>query len=317
LIGEALSYLVVKTGRHTQVLPVRAYSDPKHVRAVAQRLRWKILLEVSREALCAKDLAKKLNTSEQAVCYHIRRLERSRLIRLERTERRRGAVARYYTSNVTAVSLIPDTAEKGPRKLEVEPTFLERCSVVLDPFISRGINFTVVVGSPTEHGEYRARARDGHHAASLMFFLGSLLPPTRAFVVRLDTEMNEHLAKSNLIVVGGPRVNTVAARINGELPIRFSLTNDGGMISSISGRSYHDDEDGLICMVDNPLNVRSKILVLAGNTHLGTAASVIGLVKHTERVAEGNSLSKEKIARVVRGLDLDSDGLIDDVKFLE
>jgi len=89
------------------------------------------------------------------------------------------------------------------------------------------------------------------------------------------------------------------------------------MISTISGKSYNGDEEGLICFMDSPINVKSKVLMLAGNTHLGTAASVIGFVKYTERVAEGNSSSKERIARVVKGLDLDSDGLIDDVEFLE
>jgi len=313
-----MSYLVLKSKEQAQVLPVRVYSDPRPVRTIAQRLRWRMLLELSQSALCARDLARKLNTSEQVVCYHMRRLERARLIRLERTEKRRGAVARYYVSSVKGISLVPDTIRKGARKLETEPISLERSAVILDPFMSEGgANLTVVVGSPAEHGEHRARARDGHYAANLTLFLGSLLPVTRGFVVRLDTEMNEHRIEGNLIVVGGPRVNTVAARFNSQLPIRFSLTGTSSMISTISGKSYNGDEEGLICFLDNPVNVKSKVLMLAGNTHLGTAASVIGFVKYTERVAEGNSSSKERIARVVKGLDLDSDGLIDDVEFLE
>jgi len=313
-----MSYLVIKSKEQAQVLPARVYSDPQPIKAIAQRTRWKILLELSQNTLCARDLARKFNTSEQAVCYHMKRLERARLIRLERTEKRRGTVARYYTSSIKAMSVIPDTLRKGARRFEAEPASLERCGIILDPFMSHGgANLTVVVGSPTEHGEYRARARDGHYAANLMLFLGSLLPVTREFVVRLDTEMNEHRIGGNLIVVGGPRVNTIAARFNSQLPIRFSLAGTSSMISSISGKSYNSDEDGLICFMESPLDAKSKILTLAGNTHLGTAASVIGFVKYTERVAEGNSSSKEKIARVVKGVDLDSDGLIDDVEFLE
>jgi DNA-binding transcriptional ArsR family regulator len=281
-------------------------------------MRWKILQELAQNALCARDLARRFNTSEQVVSHHMRRLERSRLIRLERTERRRGAVARYYTSNVRAISLVPDHSRKGARSLEAEAPSLERCSAVLDPFTSeRGRNLTIVVGSPIEHGEHRARARDGHYAANLALFLGSLLPFTRQFVVRLDTEMNEQTTQQNLIVVGGPRVNTVAARLNSQLPIRFGLDGTSNIVSTISGKTYNGDEEGLISLIDNPLNDKSKVLVLAGNTHLGTAASVTGFVRHTENVAEGNSSAKNKIARVVKGLDLDSDGLIDDVEFLE
>ena len=313
-----MSYLVVKGRDQAQVLPVRVYSEPRSVRLIVQPMRWKILQELAQNALCARDLARRFNTSEQVVSHHMRRLERSRLIRLERTERRRGAVARYYTSNVRAISLVPDHSRKGARNLEAEAPSLERCSAVLDPFTSeRGRNLTIVVGSPIEHGEHRARARDGHYAANLALFLGSLLPFTRQFVVRLDTEMNEQTTQQNLIVVGGPRVNTVAARLNSQLPIRFGLDGTSNIVSTISGKTYNGDEEGLISLIDNPLNDKSKVLVLAGNTHLGTAASVTGFVRHTENVAEGNSSAKNKIARVVKGLDLDSDGLIDDVEFLE
>jgi len=312
-----MSYLVVKSREQARVLPARVYADPRSISAVVERTRWKILLELSHSSLCARDIAKRFNISEQVVCYHMKRLERARLIQLDRTEKRRGAVARYYTSNIKAMSLVLDTA-KGAKKIDVESVSLERYSTILDPFASGGgANLTIVVGSPTEHGEHRARARDGHYAANLALFLGSLLPITRQSVVRLDTEMNEHRAEGNLIVVGGPRVNTIASRFNNNLPIRFSLSGTSSMISTISGKTYGGDEEGLIVLVNSPLNLKSKILVLAGNTHLGTAASVTGFVKYTERVAEGNSSSREKIAKVVKGLDLDSDGLIDDVEFLE
>jgi len=313
-----MSYLVVKGREQSHVLPVRIYSDPRSIKNIAQPMRWKILQELSQNVSCAKDLAKKLNASEQVMSHHIQRLERSRLIRLERTEKRRGATARYYTTNVTAISLVPETLRKGSRGFDSEAMFLERCASVLDPFTSeKGPNFTIVVGSPIEHGEYRARARDSHYAANLALFLGSLLPLSRQFVVRLDTELNEHGLKRSLIVLGGPRVNTLTARLNNQLPIRFNLEGTSSIISTISGKTYNGDEEGLITLTDSPFNSGFKVLVLAGNTHLGTAASAIGFVKYTELVAEGNSSSKEKIARVVKGIDLDSDGLIDDVEFLE
>jgi hypothetical protein len=70
-------------------------------------------------------------------------------------------------------------------------------------------------------------------------------------------------------------------------------------------------------MVPNPNNPNTRILVIAGNTYLGTRAAVLALIKYTDEVARGNSLNNNVMARVVSGLDVNSDGLVDDVEFLE
>lgn len=46
-------------------------------------------------------------------------------------------------------------------------------------------------------------------------------------------------------------------------------------------------------------------------------AAVLAFVKYTDEIAKGNSLNKNVIARVVSGHDVNSDGLVDDVEFLE
>jgi hypothetical protein len=89
------------------------------------------------------------------------------------------------------------------------------------------------------------------------------------------------------------------------------------MISRISGKSYAGEEEGAIQMVVNPNNQNSRVIVIAGNTYLGTRAAVLAFVKYTDDVARGNSLNTNVIARVVSGLDVNSDGLVDDVEFLE
>jgi hypothetical protein len=105
--------------------------------------------------------------------------------------------------------------------------------------------------------------------------------------------------------------------MNESLPITYDLTSHSMMISKISGKSYSGEDEGAIQLVVNPTNADSRVLVIAGNTYLGTRAAVLAFVKYTSEIAKGNSLNNNILARVVSGLDVDSDGLVDDVEFLE
>jgi hypothetical protein len=105
--------------------------------------------------------------------------------------------------------------------------------------------------------------------------------------------------------------------MNERLPITYELTGHSMMISRISGKSYAGEEEGAIQIVVNPNNQDSRVIVIAGNTYLGTRAAVLAFVKYTDEVARGNSMNTNVIARVVSGLDVNSDGLVDDVEFLE
>jgi len=135
--------------------------------------------------------------------------------------------------------------------------------------------------------------------------------------VRLDTELSEHDSKRNLIVVGGPRVNTVTMTLNEFLPITYELTGRNMMISRLSGRSYAGEDEGAIQLIANPNNQQSRALVVAGNSYLGTRAAVLAFIKYTDEIANGNTVNRNVISRVVSGIDLNSDGLVDDVQFLE
>jgi hypothetical protein len=44
---------------------------------------------------------------------------------------------------------------------------------------------------------------------------------------------------------------------------------------------------------------------------------VLAFIRYTDEVAKGNSMNRSITARVVSGLDVNSDGLVDDVEFLE
>ena len=312
-----MSYLLLKERRNDRILSARILSDPKTAQLLLQPTRWRILGELSTEGKCAKDLAHTMKASEQVICYHLRELEKAGLVSLEKTVKKRGATAKYYRAEEKAIAVVPRStanSDWGPP----HQILSEASAKLLEPFISRGyFDGHIVLGSPDAHGIFGSRARCGDRATDLALFIGSLLPITRESVVRLDTELSEQESARNLIVIGGPRVNTVTMALNEFLPITYELTGRNMMISRLSGQSYPGEEEGAIQLIANPNNQQNKALVIAGNTYLGTRAAVLGFVKYTDEIARGNSSNRSVISRVVTGIDLNSDGLVDDVQFLE
>ena len=49
----------------------------------------------------------------------------------------------------------------------------------------------------------------------------------------------------------------------------------------------------------------------------GTKAAIMSFLKYFEKIEEGNIYDKNIFSKVVLGLDMNSDGQIDDVEFLE
>lgn len=313
-----MSYLILKDRRSDQLVPTRVFSDPKLAQSVLQPTRWRILSELTEIERCAKDLAEAFKTSEQVICYHLRELERTGFVRLERTVKKRGAMAKYYKAEQKAITIIPNLASTKGNQGLTEQALTEASSKLLEPFISSGhLNGHIVLGSPDTHGAFRSRARCGDRATDLALFLGSLLPLTRANIVRLDTEISQQETLQNLIIVGGPKVNTVTMAVNESLPITYELTGHNIMISRISGRSYVGEDEGAVQSIVNPMNQEKRVIVVAGNTYQGTRAAVLAFIKYTDEIAKGNSVNQNVVARVVSGLDVNSDGLVDDVEFLE
>jgi DNA-binding transcriptional ArsR family regulator len=312
-----MSYLVLKDRRGGQPVPVKVFEDPAPAQALLQPMRWKILQELATVEQCARELAKKLNASQQVVCYHLKELEKSGFIRLQRRERRRGAVAKYYRAEHTAIAVIASKLEKPPLQAE-ETTLSDASTRLLAPYVVNGVfNGHIVVGSPDQHGIFRERDLGGYHASYLAFFLGSLLPLMRTNVIKLDTELTQQQILDNLILLGNPRVNTIAMMMNEFLPITYELTGPDVIMSTISERTYAEPQDGAVQMIRNPMNPDSKVIVLAGNETAGTQAAIMAFVKYTEDIASGNVFNREVLARVVSGVDANQDGVVDDVEFLE
>lgn len=291
--------------------PVKSL-DPEEISVISNPLRLKILHELAKKPTYPIQLAEKFGVHEQKIYYHIRKLLAKNLIELVRKEERRGGVAKYYKISSPVFSVEFEGEEREITKL-VDHSFNE----FLNPFISNGVlNAIIVVGSPDPHGEYKSRGSDGFCAIDLGILLGNLAK-IRAFpIYKLDTELTEREAKENLILIGGPKTNTITAELNDKLPIRFEL---GGwdIYSTLSGKRYSERGHGLVVKMDNPFNQNSKVLVLAGRRFPGTRASVLALVNHLDEISKGNKYARNVNARVVWGYDRRGNGIIDSVEIIE
>ncbi len=279
---------------------------------VGSKLAKKIVKAIVDKEKYPKQIAKELKENEQKIYYHIRNLERAGIIKVVRQETVHGTVAKFY--KIAQPALVLKFKELIPSQ-EISPTD-EKVARFLSPFIVNGkLNARIIVGSPDPHGPEKARSRDGYYGMDLALFLGTFLNYVPEINVRLDTETKEKDLKENLIVIGGPIVNSVTGKLNNHLPIHFA--QDKNIHSKISKTSYSSDETGMIVKIKNPYNPEKAVLVVAGKRFSGTRAAITAFLKGFKDIYSGNRLKPGIMAKVVEGLDLDSDGIVDAVEFRE
>ncbi|MEM5882841.1 MAG: helix-turn-helix domain-containing protein [Candidatus Aenigmatarchaeota archaeon] len=303
---------LIEEGKKQKAYESLLITNPKLFSCLSNELALKIISILSKKPSCAMDIARKLKEHEQKIYYHLRNLEEIGLIKLERTEERVGAIAKIYSISYPVVSFkLFEGKEIINSKIKV------REIKFFNSFIRDGkLEAKIIVGSPDPHGKYAAQASDGCCAIDLALFLGSLLKEVSANY-KLDTEVKEEELKENLILVGGPKANIIVERINKSLPIYFDFHREWNIVSPFSKQVYVEDEIGVIEKIKNPFNPEKEILVLSGKRFKGTRAAIIGLINYLEEIEKGNKFSPNFIAKVVLGIDRDSDGRIDDVEFLE
>jgi DNA-binding transcriptional ArsR family regulator len=282
----------------------------KKLNVFGSELAIKIVRELAKQPACAMDLARILNEHEQKIYYHLRKLEKAGIISLERTEVRAGALTKIY--KIEYPYLAVKLFEGKPLKHFVRPKETE----ILRPFIENGrMNSIIVVSSPDPHGRFGAASSDGYAAIDLALYLGSFLKKVE-INYKLDTQIDEEDLKNNLILVGGPKANMVVDKLNKFLPIYFDEKNDWQIVSTLTKTVYRDEDVGLIIKMKNPFNPKNYVFLFCGRRFKGTRAATLALIKHSKELEEGNKF-KDGIARVVRGVDKDSDSIIDDCFFLE
>ena len=286
-------------------------ATPNSIQVLRSNLAFEILKQLSNKPACVMDIARKLKEHEQKIYYHFRRLEKAGIIKLIQKEDRAGATAKIYSVSYPFISLKLFDAEPltdvKVRVKEIE---------FLKPFVEGGkLNAIIVVGSPDPHGRYGAQASDGYAAIDLALFLGSFLESAKPNY-KLDTQITSDDLKNNLILIGGPKANIWIDKINKKLPVYFDEKRDWAIISKFSGAIYLADETGIVIKMKSPFKKNKEILILSGRRFKGTRAATLALIKYANKLSEGKKFS-EGVARIVKGIDRDSDCIIDDVEFLE
>jgi len=91
-------------------------SDQRVVKALSHPLRSKLLVALDGREVSPSQLAQELGEALGTVSYHVRALQDTGLLRLVRTEQRRGAVEHYYTA--VEWSVAKDTWASVPAPLK-------------------------------------------------------------------------------------------------------------------------------------------------------------------------------------------------------
>lgn len=308
-----MAFLVEETEKEQKAYESLLVKDPKLFTSLSSELALKIIDILSKQPSCAMDIARKLKQHEQKIYYHLRNLEKIGVIKLLKTEKRVGATAKIYTVSAPVISFkLFDGKEIVNSKTKVkELSFLKN-------FIEDGkLNATIVIGSPDPHGKYGAQSTDGSCAIDLSLFLGTLVKDPSIPNYKLDTQVKDQDLKKNLILVGGPKANIIVDRVNKKLPVYFDYHREWNIVSPFSKQIYNEDNVGLVAKIKNPFNPEKEILIFAGKRFKGSRAAILALIKHIKEVEKGNIHEPTTIVRVVKSIDRDADGIIDDVEFLE
>ncbi|MCX8180121.1 MAG: helix-turn-helix domain-containing protein [Thermofilaceae archaeon] len=281
--------------------------DTESLKALTHPIRLKIMSLISAEPRYSMDLARELGIDEQLLYYHVAKLKEVGLIQESETSRRRGAIAIRYKAIADGAVILFKRREEG-QTITLSPLF--------EHLFQNGKPVVMVLGSPEPHGPFRGRGRDHYLGVSLAYSIGVAYGSTARLAVTLDTDPRLDLTSSNLIVIGGPAANMIAARANDFLPIRFDHEKGFSLFSLCSGKTYSDDNCGVIELVENPFG--EGLLLLIAGVHLsGTKAAFSALYKQGVKLAEPNSHDRGAYAHVVEGLDEDGDGEIDNAVILE
>jgi DNA-binding transcriptional ArsR family regulator len=316
--------LLQETGNQQQAKEIAIMQNSQDLKLMLGNLSWRILTLLNQKPMYPLEIARQLGMHEQKVYYHIRKLEKSGAIKVERQEKKKGAIAKYYRTVSPAFGIeFPGgyTEMQRPSILGASQQIHEFFKEFINP--DGAFEGKIVVGSPTPHGPFKTSARDGHYAAHLTFFLGQFAKMPKEFAIKLDVDVKaEKEEKNNLILVGGPGTNLLTQELNDHLPIRFSMQSSaqgylfGGLVSQKTGLVYTADVAGLVAKIPNPWDKTKRIVVIAGNKAVGTKACVLALTNFWQKTLQAYH-DEGTFAAVVQGYDLDGDGKVDSVEVSE
>lgn len=264
--------------KEDEFLPVKEVDD-KGLKSLNSEIRRKILEKASEKKVSIEDLTESLDIKQQSAYYHIEDMLDSGL--LEATDGR----PRYFAAENTAYYFRPDFVEP-----EENPLMLENVPEILEGFVeNRRIKAKVVVGAPYPHGAYDRRHRTGYKAGEVALLLGNYGKKSRKLIYT-DTEIenNPGLNQGPIISVAGPRVNTVSAGSNSNMPARFDPSNNYDSIIT-QENSYGNAEVGIVAREE--IDGR-PVMTVAGVSGIGTSGAIKALASRPEELGEKGAVVK-------------------------
>ncbi|MCL2135397.1 MAG: helix-turn-helix domain-containing protein [Candidatus Bathyarchaeota archaeon] len=302
---------------------INILQNAQDLKMILNNLSWKILTILAEKEMYPIEIAKQLGIHEQKVYYHIRKMEKTGAITIQRKENKKGATAKYYKTTAPAFGIELPITHKPTQNTYI-PNIPETIQKFFQEFLNNNIlDGKIIVGSPQPHGPFKTSARDGHYAAHLALFMGQFTKIPNEFAIKLDVDVKaEKEEKNSLILVGGPGTNLLTQEINEHLPIKFIMhpSEQGflfdGLTSKKTGKKYTSDSAGLIAKITNPWNKNKHIIVIAGNKAVGTKACVLALTNFWQKTLQ-NIEDKNAFATVIQGFDLDGDGKVDSIEVCE
>lgn len=278
--------------------------------ALSDSTRMEILRILSREPSYPAEVARELDLSKQQAHYHFEKLRESGLLEEERTEKRSGGTATFYSPSEDAYIL--DLGVEGEK---VQFSNDDKTREFLHPLVQEAdLEGKIVVGSPDQHGPDSVRARDGHLAGEIALKLGNYAGD-ESTAVKLDTEVaRENLFDQNLLMVGGVLTNTVTRRFNDEFPVSFTGESFPYHRLETPDSEYSEPVIGVVEKASNPESDQCSLYLVAGIRSQGTKAAVLAF-KDLENLVSGDV--GEDFYAVVEGKDMDGDGEIDSYSIRE
>lgn len=283
----------------------------ERLEAINSPIRWKILELLARNPSYPAKVSKQLEIGKQKTYYHFEKLKDANLLKKQREEKHSGGLATFYKPSSGAYHL--DLGGDGRRTFL--PPHDKAVSRFLYPLSSKGeIQGKIVVGSSEPHGPDQVRARDGHLAGEIAAKIGNY-SGVDGSVTLLDTDLSrDDDYGRNLLILGGILTNTAAKKFNGDFPVEFSGEEFPYREIRTPSETYDEGSIGVIAKSVNPVDPEKAIYLVAGVRSEGTRAAV-NAFRDLESVVD--DYKGGEFYRVVRGLDMDGDGRIDDHEIIE
>jgi len=291
---------------------IKIFEDPNNLKSSLNKTAWKILKLLNNKPLYPSKISEELNINEQKTYYHIKKLRENNLIKVEKEEKSHGGTCKYYKPTSKAFGIELPGKERKINSINTQ--IPDKIYKFFKEFIETGtFKGSIVVGDPSEHGPFLTSSRDGHYAIHLGTFLGKYVTLEKRFIAKLDTEVKaEEATNRHMILIGGPITNTITRDVNDQLKTKFDWENSWKIKSQKTGQTYREDNIGLIAKTYE--NNKARILI-SGLDFTGTKSCIIAITQYYQQILK--DYKGKEIHKVIKGLDRDGDGKVDDIRILE